>query len=103
MCVGGCVCVCPHLAAWLHMLSTLAIKVEPCAFMFLLCPSTKHQNDFLLYTTILFEEENVQITDLLSNNILHMYFIYGFFLPIFFLSIVYTRLLASAASPHIIC
>jgi hypothetical protein len=32
-----------------------------------------------------------------------MYFIYGFFLPIFFLSIVYTRLLASAASPHIIC
>jgi hypothetical protein len=30
-CFCVCACVCPHLAAWLHMLSTLAIKVEPCA------------------------------------------------------------------------
>ncbi len=30
-CLCVWVCVCPHLAAWLHMLSTLAIKVESCA------------------------------------------------------------------------
>jgi len=58
--------VCPHLAAWLHMLSTLAIKVEPCALCsyYVLLQNIKMISSS---TTLLFEEETVQITDLLSE------------------------------------